>query len=187
MHRVLLSGCVGVLLCAASFGQSGQSLGDVARANRAQQQAQQDAGATPKVITNQDLPVPQPVPQSNSSDSMTMVSGVQKQPDNRAWRQHQGDRPSTGQGQYQGEQWRGRIQQQENRIADLEARIDQMNTWIHSAGGTADSDGAYNPSQRRQMMVLGQMQQRLEQEKQRLAMMQDAARRGGMPSSVVDP
>lgn len=187
MHRALLGGCVAVVLCASSFGQSDQSLGDVARANRSQQQAQQEAGTTPKVITNQDLPAPQPVPESNSSEPMTMVSGVQKQSDNRAWSQHQGARPFAGQGQYQGEQWRGRIQQQENRIADLQARIDQMNTWIHSAAGTADSDGAYNPSQRRQMMVMGQMQQRLEQEKQRLAMMQDAARRGGMPNSVVDP
>ncbi|MGA7301905.1 MAG: hypothetical protein WBX10_16445, partial [Candidatus Sulfotelmatobacter sp.] len=49
---------VGLLLDVAAIGQSqaGNSLADLARANRAKQQAEQATGSTPKVITNQDIP-----------------------------------------------------------------------------------------------------------------------------------
>ena len=77
---------VGLLLNAVAFGQSlsqsqpTESLGDIARANHAQQQAQQAAGIKPKMITNQDLPSDPPgVPES--SEPMTTVSGVRRFPD----------------------------------------------------------------------------------------------------------
>jgi hypothetical protein len=70
---------VGLLLNAAAIGQSqaGNSLADAARANRAKQQAEQAAGSTPKVITNQDIPsAPPDMPES--SEPMTTVSGVKQ-------------------------------------------------------------------------------------------------------------
>lgn len=184
MHRVLSSSFIIALLLAGGLSgtasaQSRQeeSLGDVARANRAQQQAQQASGTMPKVITNQDLPPGSaPVPQSSTSDSMTMVSGV-KRPDRNA-DQQLSNRLLTE--QRTGAQWKARIQEQENRIADLQARIDRVNASIHASFGTAQYDTPANRDQAIQMERLAMLQETLNQQKQRLAMMQDAARRSGM-------
>lgn len=59
MHRAVSQGLIiALMLSGAAFAQSQSedSLGDIARANRARQQAQQADGVTPKVVTNQDLP-----------------------------------------------------------------------------------------------------------------------------------
>jgi len=177
--RVLI---VGLSLGAAAFGQSqsqvqpGQSLGDVARAVHAQQQAEQASGVKPKVITNQDLPpAPEPIPES--SEPMTTVSGVKRPAggysdqrfNQRMWAE-----------QRSGEQWRSRIQDQEARVADLQARIDRVNASMHATVGTASYDTPVNRYQSLQMERLAQMQAMLDQQKQKLAMMQDAARRSGM-------
>jgi len=174
---------VGLFLSAAAFGQSqsqtqsGQSLGDVARAVHAQQQAEQASGVKPKVITNQDLPsAPEPIPES--SEPMTTVSGVKRSSMDRYSDQRLNQRLWAE--QRSGEQWRGRIQDQEARIADLQARIDHVTESMHAAVGTAQYDRPVNRYQSIQMERLAQMQQMLDQQKQRLAMMQDAARRAGM-------
>jgi hypothetical protein len=75
---------IGLLLNAAAVAQSqsqaGDSLADIARANRAKQQEQEAAGAKPKIITNQDLPsAPSGIPES--VEPMTTVSGVKRSVD----------------------------------------------------------------------------------------------------------
>jgi len=70
---------IALLLIGAVFAQSqsGDSLGDLARANRAKRLAQEAAGTMPKVITNQDLLADPPgVLEASASEPMTMVSGV---------------------------------------------------------------------------------------------------------------
>jgi hypothetical protein len=180
MRRALLwSSVVALLLSGAAFAQSqsGDSLGDIARANRAQQQAQEAAGTLPKVITNTDLPADPPaIPESNPSDPMTEVSGVNR-PDRYADRQLSNRLVAE---QHVAGQWRVRIQAQENRIADLQARIDHVNAAIHNSVGTAQYDTPVNRYQAVQMERLAMMQQMLEQQKRRLAMMEDAARSSGM-------
>jgi hypothetical protein len=129
---------VGLLLNAAAMAQSqtADSLGDVARANHAKQQAQEAAGTTPKIITNQDLPLdPSGVPES--SEPMTMVSGVQ-------------------------------------------TRIDRANESMHAAVGTAQYETPVSRYQSIRMERLSHMQEMLDQQQRRLAMMQDAARLTGM-------
>jgi len=173
--RVLV---VGLLLNAAAFGQSpsGDSLGDVARANRAKEQAQETSGAKPKVITNQDLPSEPPgVPES--SEPMTTVSGVKRSVD-RYSEQRQNQRLVAEQRIDQ--QWKARIQEQEARIADLQARIDHVNEAMHAAVGTVQYDSPVNRYQTIQTERLARMQEILDQQKRRLAMMQDAARHAGM-------
>ena len=178
MHKGLLwSPIVAILLGAAALAQSqsGGSLGDMARANRAKQQAQEAAGTLPKVITNTDLPAePPPVPES--SDPMTEVSGVNR-PDPYADRQLSNRLAAE---QRTAGQWRARIQAQENRIADLEARMDHVNAAMHNAVGTAQYDSPANRYQAVQAERLAMMQQALDQQKRRLAMMEDAARQAGM-------
>jgi len=179
MHRVLAKGfIIALLLSGAAFAQSqaGESLGDVARANRANRQAQEADGTPPKVITNQDLPAPPPAPESNDSNPMTTVSGVKRS--DPYGDQRLSNRLLAEQGR--GQQWRSRIEEQENRIADLEARIERLNASIHRAVGTAQYETPPNRYQALQMERLATMQQMLEEQKRRLETMQDAARRAGM-------
>lgn len=164
-----------VLLNAVAFGQSQpdqQSLADVARANRAKQQTQEPSGAMPKVVVNQDgSPGSDATP---APDPMTKVSGVKKP-------NHAAD-PSLAklQGQLKvSEQWKARLQEQENKITDLQARIDRVKAQIQAAVGTASYDTPANRFQATQNEKLVQMQDTLEQEKRKFASMQDDARRAG--------
>jgi len=178
-------GAVVLLLAATALAQSAPSLGDVARANREKQQTQQATGTRPKVITNADLPDDPPgVQESDASEPMTMVSGVSRPFENRSYDQRfaQQDRNQ----QHAREQWRERIENQESRVAELEARINQMNAAMHSSGATL-SEGPYNRFQARQMQRVAQLQEMLDLQRQKLAMMQEAARHAGMHTNVYDP
>ncbi len=151
---------------------SGQSLGEIARQLREKQNAQQAPAATGKVITNQDL-----------------GEGPEGRPDLRVERRPADyDRRAglqSGQqrvGDPRAEQWRGRILEQKERVASLQARIDQINASLHS--------GAQMEYNRNQSMVaerVALMQSRLDEEKRKLNAMQDAAQRAGMHTQVVDP
>jgi hypothetical protein len=167
----------GLLLNATAIGQSqsADSLGDIARANHAKQQAQQAAGATPKVITNQDLPsAPSSIPES--SEPMTTVSGVKRSV---SYSEQRANQRLLAE-QRAGEQWKARIQDQEARIADLRTRIDRVNESMRAAVGTVQYDTPVNRDQSIQMERLAHMQEMLDQQQRRLAMMQDAARLTGM-------
>ncbi len=161
-----------LILSGAAFAQSqsADSLGEVARATRAKEQA---AAATPKVITNQDLQPDSP----NASDTAPSAPkpGVKKPT-------HSADQPQTNR-QIAEErttaQWKARIQDQENRIADLQARIDHVNSSIRTAVGTAQYDTPASRTHAIQLERLATLQQTLDQEKRKLEQMQDAARRAG--------
>ena len=175
----------------APVGPDQPSLGDIARAHRERQQAQEAAGVVPKVITNKDLPAREPVgiPEANPADPMTQVSGVQPpmrvNPDGgRPFRPPFEGQGSPGQGfsgqgsgGSRGGDLRGRIQEQESRIAELQARIDRASATMHP-NSTAQYEGPGNRFQARQTERIEMMQKMLERQKQRLAAMQDAARRG---------
>jgi hypothetical protein len=174
---------VGLLLNAAAMAQSqtqtGDSLGDIARANHAKQQALEAAGVAPKVITNQDLPsAPSGIPES--SEPMTTVSGVTRSVDRDSYSGPRANQRLVAE-RSAGEQWKARmIQDQEERIADLQTRINRVNQSMHAAVGTAQYETPVSRYQSVQMERLTHMQQMLEQQQRRLAMMQDAARLTGM-------
>jgi hypothetical protein len=178
MRRALLwSFAIALLVSGAAFAQSSGSLGDVARANRAKQEAQQASGTAPKVITNQDLPANSSgIPDPDPSDPMTQVSGLNR-PDRYADRQLSSRLASE---QRTAAQWKARIQDQENRIADLQGRIDRLNAAIRGSFGTAQYDTPANRDQAFQLDRLAMMQQMLGQQRRRLEMMEDAARHAGM-------
>jgi hypothetical protein len=211
MRRIVSGIFVAAALTVAAFDQAavsqdGTSLGDVARANREKTQAQEAAGITPKVITNKDLPASDRsgIPAENPDDPMTQVSGLPRRvnPDSaRPFRppfEDQGGQgfgrqgfPGQGSGQgfqgHDGENLRSRIQEQESRIAELQARIDRANAMMHPYGSTAQFEGPTNRRQAMQAQRIETMQQMLDQQKQRLAAMQDAARREGAHTTVYDP
>ncbi|MFZ0298713.1 MAG: hypothetical protein WAM13_10235 [Candidatus Sulfotelmatobacter sp.] len=169
---------VGLLLNAAASAQSqsGDSLADIARANRAKQQQQEAAGTPPRIITNQDLPsAPSGIPES--VEPMTTVSGVKRSVD--SYSEQRANQRQLAELR-SGEQWKARIQDQEARIADLQTRIDRVNQAIHAAVGTAQYDTPVNRYQSIQMERLAHMQEMLDQQQRRLSMMQDAARLTGM-------
>ncbi|MGA8645491.1 MAG: hypothetical protein WB628_01495, partial [Candidatus Sulfotelmatobacter sp.] len=79
-----------------------------------------------------------------------------------------------------GQYWKPRIENQEARIADLQARIDRVNQSMRAAVGTAQYETPVNRYQSIQMERLAHMQEMLDQQQRRLTMMQDAARLTGM-------
>lgn len=160
----------------------GQSLGDIARQYREKQQEQGTSGTPPKVFTNKDLP----------SDPEGYQGPREQEPATRAYSQPMArpfdDRGAERFGQERAaEQWRRAILEQQSRVANLQARIDQLSAAIHSRGGTAQYDGPFNRYQARQMQHLEQMQFQLEQQQRRLGEMQEQARRAGMHTNVYDP
>jgi hypothetical protein len=167
-----------------SSAAHGQSLGDIARENRERQNANDaSSAAKPKVITNADLPKD---PEANSGPSEAR-SGASASASNQAAQDRSADRRFAQQRlaeQRAGEQWKRRILAQKNKIAILQARIDQFHAWIRSASGSAQSEGPYNRYQARQ---LAQIQQQLDYQKRKFDQMQDAARHAGMHTAVYDP
>ena len=93
--------------------------------------------------------------------------------------------PQGMEGQRGGEQWRQQIQERENRIASMQARIDQMNASVHSGG--MSGQGPRNRYQSQQAERAAEMQMRLDEQKRKLEQMQDAARHAGMHTQVYDP
>ncbi len=167
----------------------GQSLGDVARENR-EQKAEDQSAASPKVITNKDLPkdpdANQQAPQSQpAADAATSNQAAEhrladRRESYRAAQQRLAERRAA-------EQWKRQILAQKEKVAALQARVDEINASIRASYGTVQYDQPYNLSQARQMRRVAQIQQQLDQQKMRLDQMQEAARRAGMHSAVYDP
>ncbi len=107
-----------------------------------------------------------------------MRSSAQGGPQNMRSRQGMEGQPGS-------EQWRQQIQERENHIASMQARIDQMNASMRSGGMSAQ--GPYNRYQSRQAEHIAEMQMRLDEQKRKLDQMQDAARHAGMHTQVYDP
>ncbi|MGD0791557.1 MAG: hypothetical protein ABR920_07280 [Terriglobales bacterium] len=173
MHRMFLKiVAIALLMNSAAYGQS---LGDVARENR-EKKAEDASAAQPKVITNKDLPKdPEanqepPEAQSGASAAASSEAAEQRLAEQRA-----------------AEQWKRQILAQKNKMATLQARIDQLNASIRSAGGSVQYEGPYNRYQARQLQRVAQIQLQLDEQKRKLDQMQEAARHAGMHTAVYDP
>lgn len=180
---------IAVLTNMAAYGQS---LGEIARQYREKQAAQESSGAPPKVITNKDLGEG---PEGSPEAARDVPGGrsVDHDPFDHRSSEFRPPNPShLNEGQRMGEQvggerWRNQIQAQESRIAEMQARIDQVRASIRPGSGTAQYEGPSNRYQARQLERVAEMQQRLDEQKRRLAEMQEAARRSGMHTTVYDP
>jgi hypothetical protein len=151
---------------------SSQSLADVARANREKQGA---AAKAPVVITTDDL-VARPAP-SLRADARPMVSSKAIRPV--AAEQRPVDQRAA-------EQWKKQILAQKDKMAGLQAQIDQLNATIHPAG-TAQFEGPGNRYQNQQGQKVAEIQLQLDAQKRKLTEMQEDARHAGMQSAVYDP
>jgi cytoskeletal protein RodZ len=176
MRRVFLTIFVIVLLM--SSAAYGQSLGDIARENR-EKKTDDASAAQPKVITNADLPK-DPDANQEAAEAQSEASASSQAADHRSAQQRLAEQRAA-------DQWKRQILAQENKMATLQARIDQLNASIRSAGGSVQYEGPYNRYQARKLQRVAQIQLQLDEQKMKLDQMQEAARHAGMHSAVYDP
>jgi len=167
---------IALLMISAAYGQS---LGDIARANREKQNAENASAAQPKVITNANLPK-DPDANEEPAEAPSGASVSSTAADHRSAQQRLAEQRAA-------DQWKRQILAQKNKMATLQARIDQLNASIRSAGGSAQYEGPYNRYQARQLQRVAQIQLQLDEQKMKLDQMQEAARHAGMHSAVYDP
>jgi DNA repair exonuclease SbcCD ATPase subunit len=158
---------ISVLLLLASAIQA-QSLGDVARQNREQQKAK-STPTTKKVITNDEIP--------------SSPAAIADQP-----REDGKKDAAAPNGKLSAAEWKSQILAQKNAIASLQAQIDALNKSIYFVEANAYYNGVqYNEYQVKKQKQVAQMQQQLDEQKKRLAEMQEAARQAGMGNAIYDP
>lgn len=149
-----------------------QSLGDVARAP---QQSKQQSGtpATKKVYTNEDL-------KSGSSSEESAEPLSQPSADKHEAKTQ--DQPAQ---QFTPEQWKALIQAQKDKIADLQQKIDKAQARVHYVQSDLYYNGVqHNEREKRYQEQIDRAKSVLDQEKQKLAEMQEAARQAGMGNAV---
>jgi predicted RNase H-like nuclease (RuvC/YqgF family) len=167
---------IALLMVSAAYGQS---LGDIAHANREKQNAENASAAQPKVITNANLPK-DPDANEEPAEAPSGASVSSTAADHRSAQQRLAEQRAA-------DQWKRQILGQKNKMATLQARIDQLNASIRSAGGSVQYEGPYNRYQARQLQRVAQIQLQLYEQKMKLDQMQEAARHAGMHSAVYDP
>jgi hypothetical protein len=177
MQRIFLKiSAIALLMSSAAYGQS---LGDIARANREKQNAENPSAAQPKVITNANLPKD---PDANQvpAEAQPGTNAGNTAADHRSAQQRLAEQRAA-------DQWKRQILAQKNKTATLQARIDELNASIRSAGGSVQSEGPYNRHQARQLQRVAQFQRQLDEQTMKLDQMQEAARHAGMHTVVYDP
>jgi hypothetical protein len=174
---------IALLIGSAAYGQS---LGDIARENRAKQNANDPSStAKPLVVTNENLPKDPDAHQGpREAQSAPNVAASTKAADQRAAQRSAQQRLAE---QRAAAQWKSQILTQKNRMATLQARIDRIHASIQSANGSVQYEAPYNGYQARQMQRVAQIQQQLDEQKRKLDQMQEAARHAGMHTAVYDP
>jgi len=177
MRRLSVTICATALLM--SSAAYGQSLGDIARANREKQNAENASAAQPKVITNANLPK-DPAANQEPAEAQPGPSASSSATDHRSAQQRLAEQRAA-------DQWKRQILAQKNKMATLQARIDQLNASIRSAGGSVQYEGPYNRYQARQLQRVAQIQLQFDEQKMKLDQMQEAARHAGMHTLVYDP
>jgi hypothetical protein len=159
--------CVGLFAVAGTYGQS---LGDVARAQREKQA--KDSHPAPKVVTNEDLP------EAPDDESTTVVNDEHLNV----------PVPPPSNDERAAAHWKAAILARKNAIASMQTQIDRLNASIHFV----ESDRYYNGVQHNERQVAKQdqvqrMQKQLDDQKRQLEDMQEQARKAGLGSSVYEP
>ena len=178
----------------------GQSLGDIARENREKQNAEDASAAKPRVITNANLPSQEPGSQNQGSQEQASHEATppasSKPAGNRPADRSSANRSAEDRRfaekrmaeQCAADQWKRQILAQKTKVATLQQHIDRFKASIRFVDASAYPNAApYNRDQARQLERVGQMQEQLDVEQNKLAEMQETARRAGMHTAVYDP
>lgn len=154
-----------VLCCVASS----QTLGDLARQNRAKQKSQ--VKPAKKVVTNDDIPESPEPPPVHADSTAKPDAPLPAAPAPKSARE-----------------WRMAIMAQEDRIETLQAQIAKLTESIHFVTANAYVNGAeYNQYQIRKQQEVKNLQKQLEEEQKKLFALQEAARKEGMGAAVYEP
>jgi len=143
MRRIFLK--VLVMAQLMSLAALGQSLGDVARESQEKRNADNASGVLPKVITNKDLSQ-DPEADEDAAETQPVAGAVagNKPTDHRSAEQRLSEQRAAA-------QWKKQILAQENRMTNLQARIDEINASVRAGGGSAQYEGPYNRYAARQL------------------------------------
>jgi hypothetical protein len=171
-HKFLLVVAVALGVTSAQ----GQSLGDIARANREKQNTATPAANQSAVITSDDL---EAGAEGKGKDAAHPAAKVSKVAAHARAEQDAIDPRAAA-------QWKKQIVAEEDKIATLQGKIDEINAALHPAG-SAQFNGPYNKYQTTQMQRLADVQLQMDEQKKKLAEMQEEARRAGMHTTVYDP
>jgi hypothetical protein len=171
MQRIWIAGLALALLATAAVAQDEPSLGDVARKQR--HEHEKDAHSPKKVITNDQIPSRPPSAEESSS-----AAGEESSLKNTPALERQDS----------AEHWKHVIQEQKEAIASNQKRLDEFKASIHFVEANRYSNGVrYNEEQLRRQKEAERGEKQLEEQKKKLADMQEAARRQGFGSAVYDP
>jgi hypothetical protein len=173
MSGVLLLVSAG--LCFLSFpvnGQDAASLGDAARRTRQEKQKTSSGNETAASkgikVTDDEAPQPAQEPAASSDQGRPATKAKPNQKLSAA-------------------EWKEQIQAQKNGISALQTAIDKLNDSIHFVGASCNRCKQWNERQLEKKQEVERARSRLEEEKKRLAEMQESARQQGYGSSVYDP
>jgi hypothetical protein len=144
-----------------------QTLADAAREAR-ENKSQSKKGTPPKVYTNDSLNVV-------ASDDAASAPATSREQAN------SGTKKTTAL------QWKAAIASQKNVVTAMQAQIDKTEKSIQFVTANGYSNGpAYNAAQKRKQDEVELEKARLEQEKQKLEALKEAARKAGFGSAVYD-
>ena len=165
--------CFPVLLFVLASVSYGQSLGDVAREQRQKQQAK-DPKATPKVVTNDEIPES---PDASSSSS-----------DDTEGKPESSTPAASNAGKKTAEQWKAEIEVRKARIAALQSQVEKLNDSVHFVEANRYYNGVqYNQYQLKKQQEAQRLQKQVDTEKKALEDAQESARKAGFGSAVYDP
>jgi hypothetical protein len=168
-----------VLLSAGVLFAQEASLGDVGRQQRSKQKAKL-ARTAAKLVTDDDMP-------KRSDAPMESDKAKEDEKDERAPNRDSRE-SSPAPNSQSAEYWKAQILMQKRSVSAQQEQVNQFRESIHFVEANRYVNGAqYNEQQRRRQIQLDQMEKQLEQQKKRLADMQDSARKAGFGNSVYDP
>jgi len=191
----------------ATTAARAQSLGDIARENREKAESDPSTKA-PKVFTNANLPKDQDAGTNQTTTpptspaSSTSPAGAKPRESSTPGQKPESNSPAKpaqqrlaekrlaqqqAAEQRAAEEWKRKILQQENTVANLRMKVDKLQAAIHFSTVSTYNDMPYNRWQAQQLARLAELRQQLIQQKQRLEDLQEAARHAGMHTLVYDP
>lgn len=156
-----------IVLALSQLPAHSQTLADAAREAR-ESKSQSKKATPPKVYTNDSLNLV-------ASDDVASVTKTSREPEK------SGAKKTTAL------QWKAAIASQKNVVTAMQAQIDKTEKSIQFVTANGYSNGpAYNAAQKRKQDEVESEKGRLEQEKQKLEALKEAARKAGFGSAVYD-
>ena len=170
MRSIWIAGLALTVLSAAAVAQDQPSLGDVARKQR---ENEKKSHSPKKVITNDEIPSHPPSAEENSSAGSEESSA---------------ENTPALQRQDSAEHLKATILGIKHVIADNQKHLDEFKASIHFVEANRYSNGVrYNEEQLRRQKEADRAEKQLEEQKKKLADLQEQARRQGFGSAVYDP